>query len=205
MDIPSWKIHEKWCEALGIRKEVCLKVNRIIDSPPHDSVDRLLKWGWARELFESGELNMPIGAIGRDDYYKVTSKLAEITNKFGQEGVKATLSHVALNRIAELVELGFDKEGIRKKLIEADLMKYIPEYDQAFADVFHEVKPSESKIKRRKKFEELARSEVYGVFYTRGRLFPAVPGLVYVKSKIKKEETFMLSGVSMLMRLRGEE
>jgi len=43
--MPSWKIHEKWCKALGIKEEICKEVNRIIDSPPHDIVDRMLKWG----------------------------------------------------------------------------------------------------------------------------------------------------------------
>jgi len=129
LKMPSWKLHEKWCKALGICKEICREVNRIIDSPPHDVVDNLLRWNWARMAFESGKLREPIHIVSGDDYEKVTRELAEITNRFGVEGIKATFSHIALNRVAELIELGFDKEEIKRKLIENDLMKYIPNYD----------------------------------------------------------------------------
>ncbi len=30
--MPSWKIHEKWCKALGIKEEICKEVNKIINS-----------------------------------------------------------------------------------------------------------------------------------------------------------------------------
>ena len=52
----SWKLHEKWCTALGVKKETCKKINKIIDSQPHDIVNALLKWGWLRDLFESCNL-----------------------------------------------------------------------------------------------------------------------------------------------------
>ncbi len=184
--MPSWKIHEKWCKALGIKEEICKEVNRIIDFPPHDIVDKILKWDWARDLFESGKLNTSFGIVGGDEYQKVASKLAKITNKFGEEGIKATFSHIALDRIAELIELGYNKGEIEKRLIANDLMKYIPDYDKVFREISEEVKPSEQKIKRKKEFEELARSEIYGMFYIDGRLLPAVAGLNYLKSKVKK-------------------
>jgi len=184
--MPGWKIHEKWCRALGIKEEICKEVNRIIDSPPHDIVDKILKWGWARDSFESGILNTPFGIVEGDEYQKVTSELAEITNKFGEEGIKATFSHIALDRIAELIELGYNKEEIEEKLIANDLMKYIPDYDKAFREISEEVKPSEQKIKRRKEFEDLARSGIHGMFYIDGRFLPGVAGLNYLKGKIKK-------------------
>jgi len=184
--MPSWKLHEKWCKALGISEEICREINRIIDSPPHDVVDNLLRWNWARMAFESGKLREPIHIVPGDDYEKVTRELAEITNRFGVEGIKATFSHIALDRVAELIELGFDKEEIKRKLIENDLMKYIPDYDQVFADVSNEVKPSEQKIKWRKEFEGLAKSGVYGMFYIDGKYLPAAAGLIQIKSKIKK-------------------
>lgn len=104
------------CQVLGI-KEICREINRIIDSPLHNIVDKLLKWGWARELFEPGKLNTSFGVVERDEHRKITSELAKITNRFGEEGIKATFSYIALDRIAELIELGFDKEKIRKNLL----------------------------------------------------------------------------------------
>ncbi len=201
IDMPSWKIHEKWCQALRVRKEVCKGVNKIIDSPPHDIVDNLLKWKWARDLFESGKLRQPLFG----GYYGiVTSELAEITNRFGEEGIKATFNHIALDRIAELIELGLKKEKIREKLIENDLMKYIPDYDQVFKDISKEVEPSKQKIERRKEFEELTRSGVYGVFYINSRPLPPVAGLNLIKSKIKKgERVYVKWGIDTYDALKG--
>ena len=186
MNMPSWKIHEKWCKALGIEEEICKEVNRIIDTSPHDIVCRNLKWSWARRAFESGKLNRPFGIVEGDDYQIVTSELAEITNKFGEKGIKAAFSHIALDRIAKLIELGFNREEVKRELIANDLMKYIPDYDEVFRDISKEVKPSRQKIKRRKEFEELVRSGVHGMFYIDGRFLPAAAGLVHIKSRIKK-------------------
>jgi hypothetical protein len=195
-DMPSWQIHERWCKRLGIKESVCREVNRIIDSFNHDNVKKLLKWRWVRESFESrdsiGELNSVIENSTikefRRDIYQVTSKLAEITNRFGEEGIKATFNHIALDRIAELIKQGFKKEEIREKLIKDDLMKYIPDYDQVFSDISKEVYPSESKIQRRKEFEESTKSGISGKFYIDGKSLPAPSGLVHIKGKIKRGE-----------------
>jgi hypothetical protein len=187
--MPSWRIHEKWCQALGVKKEVCKEVNKIIDSVPHDIVNKVLKWGWARDLFESGMLIMPIGIFKGDDYEKVTSKLAEITIKFGFEGIKATFNHIALDKIASLIRSGFKKEEIRERLCRDNLMRYIPDFDKVFDDISKEVKPNERKIQERKEIERLAKSGIFGVFYIDGKVLPAVAGLRYIKSKIKKGES----------------
>jgi len=203
--MPSWKIHKKWCKALKVKEEICEKINRIIDDPSsHDIVDRVLKWGWARDAFESGILSTPFCIVKGDEYEKVTSKLAEITNKFGEEGIKATFSHIALDRIAELIELGYSKEEIRERLIENGLIEYIPDYDEVFRDVSREVKPSEQKIKRRKEFEELARSGRYGVFYVDGKILLGPAGLNYIKSRIRKgEEVYVKWGTNVERARRG--
>jgi len=202
--MPNWKTHEKWCQALGVRKEVCQKVNRIIDSPPHDIVDKLLKWRWAREWFESGKLKTSLGIVEGDEYQKVTSELANITHRFGEEGIKATFNHIALDRIAELIELGFDKEEIRKKLIKNDLMKYISDYNQVFDDISQQIKPSNNKIKNRKEFEKLAKSGIYGMFSINGKFIPAVAGLIYIKGRIKKgEKLYIKWGIDAYDARRG--
>ena len=43
--------------------------------------------------------------------------MANITNRFGEEGINATFNHIALDRIAELIELGFGKEEIKESLL----------------------------------------------------------------------------------------
>jgi len=202
----SWKLHRKWCEALGIDKDVCREVTRLIDKEfPHDIVDNVLKWGWARESFESGNLTSTVFVTPEDKYGKVTKALAEITNRFGIDGVRATFNHIALDRVTELIELGYDKEQIRQKLTKLDLMKYIPDYDEVFKDIQQEVKPSEEKIKRRKDFEKLAKSGIYGVFYIDGKLLPAIAGLNYIKGKVSKgEEVYVKWGIDSYEARRGK-
>jgi len=184
--MPSWSIHKKWCKALGIKEEVCQEVNKIIDSSPHDIEDRLLKWEWAREAFESGKIKESFCVVHGDDHEKLTKELAEITNKFGQEGIKATFNHIALDRIAELIQSGFDKEQIRKKLIEYKLMDYVPDYEKVFRDISREVKSAPLRIQKRKEFEKLARSGVYGMFVVDGSLLPPVAALLRMRSKLAK-------------------
>jgi len=162
-----------------------------VDRPPHDIVDQLLKKGWARQAFESGILTEGICVIPGDDIGKLTTELAEITNRFGREGIRATFNHIALDYIAELIELGYNKEEIQERLINNALMSYISDYEQAFADISRESKPSSAKVQRRKEFEELAKSGVHGVFivdYGHPPLSPA-PALNRIKSKLKKGET----------------
>ena len=94
--MPSWRLHEKWCQSLGISKEVCREVNKIIDDPSHhDIVNKILKWGWARDAFESGKILTARGFMIPNPYGKVVSVLAEIVDKFGKEGIKATFNHIA--------------------------------------------------------------------------------------------------------------
>lgn len=203
--MPSWVVHEKWCQVLGIERYVCREINKIIDSPPHDIVDKLLEWRWARDLFESGRLKEPICIVPGDTHGKVTAELAEITNGFGEEGIKATFIHIALDRIAELIELGFNEEEVRKKLIENDLMKYIPDYDEIFIEISREVSPSPKKILNRREFEELARSGVYGMFKVNGTLLPPTAALVKIRSKIRRgEDVYVKWGINAYEARKGK-
>lgn len=192
--MPSWKIHEKWCKALGVRREVCQKINKIVDLPPHDIEDKMLKEKWLREAFESGmPKDNPLLTLAKtgsisESYEKLIAELNEITFKFGGEGIRATFCHIALDRIAELIELGFNREKIKERLIENELMSYVPDYDQVFTEISREARPSPTKMQRRKEFEELAKSGVHGVFVVDGVLLPPTPALVKIKSKLKKSE-----------------
>ena len=156
--MPSWRLHEKWCQSLGISREVCREVNKIIDDPSHhDIVNKILKWGWARDAFESGKILTARGFMIPNPYGKVVSVLDKIVVKFGKEGIKATFNHITLDRIAELRKRGFGKEEIKKKLVDNNLIQYITDYDCVFEDIAKEVKPEEKKIKQRAKFEEIVK------------------------------------------------
>jgi len=184
----SWKIHIKHCKKLGIKEEICKKVTQIIDSPPHDIEDTVLYKKWLREAFESGNLfEDPIVKlfIGRDPLF---NELAEILRKFGKDGIIATFNHIALDRIAELIEQGFNKEEIRAKLLKLDLMKYISDFDEAYNDISKEVKPSKKKISQREEFTEIVKCGVRGVFIIDGEFLPAPSALLKIKSKLKKGE-----------------
>ena len=122
----------------------------------------------------------------RNDYEKVTTKLAEITNRFGEDGIKATFSHIALDRIYELIELGYNKKEIKNKLIKDDLMKYIPDYEQVFKDISMEVKPNIYKIKRKEEFEEIVRKGIRGMFIIDNNILPPAAALLKIKKQIKK-------------------
>ncbi len=184
----SWKIHIKHCKKLGIKEEICRKVTRIIDSPPHDIEDMVLRKLWLRDAFESGNLfENPIAKlfIGKDP---LINELAEILRKFGRDGIIATFNHIALDRIAELIEQGFNKEEIRAKLLELDLMKYIADFDEAFSDISKEVKPSKKKISQREEFTEIVRYGVRGIFMIDDKFLPAPSALLKIKSKLKRGE-----------------
>jgi len=188
--MPSWRLHEKWCQSLGISKEVCREVNKIIDDPSHhDIVNKILRWGWARDAFESGKIIAARGFMIPNPYGKVVSVLDKIVVKFGKEGIKATFNHIALDRIAELRKRGFGKEEIKKKLVDNNLIQYITDYDCVFEDIAKEVKPEEKKIKQRTEFEEIVKKGVRGVFYIDGRPLPGPAGLWHIYSRVKKGET----------------
>jgi len=235
--MPSWRLHEKWCQSLGISKEVCREVNKIIDDPSHhDIVKKLLtltrgsiselmyyfrlknylenylenleKWfqSLERELGISKEVCMRIKLreldhlaselksylkgyfIGDPSYGELVSTLAEIIVKFGKEGIKATFSHIALDRIAELRKRGFGKEEIKKELTFTGLIQYIPNYDCVFEDIAKEVKPSEKMIEWRGVAERS--SGVHGFFYIDDeKLLTSLPALMHIYSRVKKGET----------------
>lgn len=184
----SWAIHEKWCQKLGISKIVCREVNKIIDRPPHDVVDNLLKMKWAREAFEAGKLTEEMFQF-KEIYAQLTRDLAEITNKFGEEGIKATYNHIALDYIDELIRLGFKKKEILRKLTENDLTEYIPDYDEVFSDVSKVSKPSKQKIEHREKFEKLVKRGVKGMLIVANQSLPAPAGLVKLEGRIRKGES----------------
>ena len=191
---------------LGFEESICRKVNEIIDSPlGHDVVNPDLRGRrlWIKEAFLSGELTEP---IGWGDDWRATEKLANIRNQFGIEGIKATLSHVALDYIAELIKRGFTKEEIWKKLEKiltewkreaeynhreelTELTKNIEiTFNQIFADVSREVKPSPAKIQQRKEFERIAKLGVPGVFKVDGYKLHSTAALIKINSKLKKGE-----------------
>jgi len=184
----SWKIHIRHCKRLGIKEEICKEVTRIIDSPPHDIEDRLLRERWLRDAFKSGNLfeNPIVKLFMRKDL--LINELAEILRKFGKDGIIATFNHIALDRIAELIEQGFNKEEIRVKLLELELIKYISDFDKAYNDISKEVKPSEKKIGQKEEFTKIVKCGVKGVFMIDGRLLPAPSALLKIQSKLKKGE-----------------
>ncbi|MGQ4876549.1 MAG: hypothetical protein ACP6IY_20990 [Promethearchaeia archaeon] len=161
--MPSWKIHEKWCEILGISREVCKEINKIIDLPPHDIVKKLLRWGWAREAFEKGMIKETFRIKKGDEYDKLFSELAEITNKYGGEGIRATFCHIALDKIAELIKMGLKKDDIEQKLNKENLMGYIYDFNAVYNDISKEINPSSNKIQRRIEFNNTVRSGVKGI------------------------------------------
>ncbi|MCW3132390.1 MAG: hypothetical protein N2V73_06710 [Candidatus Methanospirare jalkutatii] len=171
---------ERWCRSLGISKEECMRIK-------------------LRELDHlANELKSYFKDYFKEDpsYGELVSTLAEITVKFGEEGIKATFSHIALDRIAELRKIGLGKEKIKEKLIGDGLIWYIPDYDCVFEDIAKEVKPNEKIIEWRKEWKKVAERSrgVRGFFYIDGEKFLAgspspVPALLHVYSRVKKGET----------------
>ena len=135
-------------------------------------------------------------------YGELISTLAEITVKFGEEGIKATFSHIALDRIAELRKRGFGKEKIKKKLIGDGLIRYIPDYDCVFEDIAKEV---DEKMIEWRKVVERSRG-VYGFFYIDDeKLLTSLPALLHIYSRVKKGETVYVKwGYNVSGALRGK-
>lgn len=200
--MPSWDLHEKWCQALGISRAVCEEVNRTIDRVPHDIEDEILKQKWLREAFRKGKIRhnqREAKEIGKTFskffanriHEELFCELTEITNKFGEEGIKATFCHIALDRVAELIMMGMKKEKIMEGLREKGLINYIVDFDKVFQDISKKVKPIPHLIKRRETFEKLAKlaKGVYGVFSVNRVNLSPLPALLKIESELRKGDS----------------
>ena len=124
--MPSWRIHDKWAERLGIDKATSCEVNKLIDDwRTHDwyrlprDIDSL--WLWFNGFIEE--------------------RICEIYCKWGSDGVKALFLHAMLDYLADHLLLSDSIE----LSVPCEISERFPE---EFQEVLNFVKENMDEIKK---------------------------------------------------------
>jgi len=137
--MPSHELHRKWAERFEINGEISTEVDIIIDDPRHhDVVNTVLNYGTDQSavsmLLEGKtlqEIKDSLTRLTRNYYNRRTQErvrrifsedetgvmiAAGIRNKYGIEGLRAMVCHIALDYIEQLYLRGYPPEEISRRV-----------------------------------------------------------------------------------------
>jgi hypothetical protein len=218
--MPSHELHRKWAERFGIT-EISTEVDSIIDDRSHhDAVNTVLNYGAdlsaVLELFEGKTLSKIIESFLRNRFLnKKTQRraerfssegegvriTAEIRDRYGIEGLRAMVCHIALDYIEQLYLRNRSTEEISRRirwgkkgerlyflLREANLECLYRHVDGIIGDISKRKEPSQRLIFQWKEDERLRKTAegIDGYIFVDSRKYPPLFAIKKIKAEIKK-------------------
>mgnify|MGYP001062834657 CR=1 FL=1 len=223
--MPSHELHRKWAERIGINGEISTEVDRIIDAPRHhDVVNTALNYGidysavlmlfegktlheikesltWLTRNYYGRRTQERVGQIFSEDETGVRIA-AGIRDKYGIEGLRAMVCHIALDYIEQLYLRGYSREKIIEKigegkkgerlwslLTKADLDGLYRHVEEIIEDISRRKPPSQILISQREEDERLWRMAggIEGYIFVYDKKYPQpFFALKEIKAETKK-------------------
>lgn len=148
--MPSWRIHRKYAKLLGIPENVEITFEKWLDGflgPPHDFwrlfVEDLSKSPYFSRIFLSPRIIYLRVNFGELRNLRVNKKslLDIIEEEYGNNGIKALLLHVILDKIADTLRANWIHKGIFPEInaVRIEVMDHSEIYSKIMKNLYEEI------------------------------------------------------------------
>ncbi|WP_456449925.1 hypothetical protein [Palaeococcus sp. (in: euryarchaeotes)] len=204
--MPSWEIHRKWANKLGISKNVADEVNRLIDFPErwfeekyperYDRIMNRLEVLRITDIFDADPciallksslaMNVFGHDVGRGRKWQGELQLKCIFNQYGIQGVKAALLHHILDYIETTTGEKHDvlnriKQKLQGTRFDGVLFQILSFVDAHWSEILQDL----NKRSIRKRSSRASIKGIKGVFIVDGVILPPVPAILKIRKEVK--------------------